>query len=76
MQRAAQVAGRYGLHTPLDQVFAQTRYFRAVEKDQALGNRIGIDHTPTIYLGRPGGEQVNTYAQLQHALERQLMARR
>ncbi len=76
MRRASEVAARYGLHTSLDRVFTKTRYFQAVEKDQALGNRIGIDHTPTIYLGRPGGEQVNTYAQLQHALERQLMARR
>ncbi len=76
MNRAAALAAPYGLTLDrLQQAFSNERYFQAVQKDQSLGNRIGIDHTPTIFLDRPGGAQVTTFAQFQQALARQLHAR-
>lgn len=77
MRRAARLAAGYDIsRDQLDQAFAKTRYFRAVESDQALGNRIGIHHTPTIYLTRPGGVEISTPAQLQRALQQRLQAQR
>ncbi len=75
MRYAARVAAPYGVSSgQINQAFANPAFFAAVQKDQALGNRMHVEHTPTIFVLFRGREEVNSFGQWQSALNQALAA--